>query len=271
MYCDAHAHLNDDKLYDGWQWYMDRFVSVGWKALITVGVDHVWNQRALNIVAESKKLYPDTFVGTSLGYHPSEVCFGKITSSADIDTAISQLATLYDGHKQFIVAIGEWGIDTHYPWDPYLDLQKQLFAAQCAFAMRIWLPVVIHSRDDFDSTWEVVQQYPDLVFYFHCWGYTEKELAIVLEARNNIYFGFDGNISYPKAHDLRACLLACPLDKILLETDSPYLAPQQIRWQVNEPAHIVMIYEYVADLLNLSSAILEKTIYTNFMHLFNRW
>lgn len=270
MYYDAHTHLNDEKLYPQWKNYLEKFVTIGWQGMVTVGVDTLRSQKALDIVIESRQLYPSLSFGATIGHHPSEVCFGKICSLDDITTSIQQLDALYTSASDCVVAIGECGIDTHYPWDSLIDIQKALFAAQCDFAVGLHLPVVVHSRDDFSSTWDVVQQYPDLTFYFHCWWYSAQELLLICSQRDNVYFGFDGNITYPKANTLRWSLLACPLDRILLETDAPYLAPQVIRWQVNEPANIPMIYDYVTKLLDLPLVVLQNTLQSNFMRLFGR-
>ena len=110
-------------------------------------------------------------VKATIGYHPSEVCFGNITKE-NIDERISTLRKLYDENKEHIIAIGECGIDTHYPdGSSNIALQKELFKAQCEIAKEFDLPIVIHSRDDFESTFDVIQEFKDEKIYFHCYGY----------------------------------------------------------------------------------------------------
>ena len=85
---------------------------------------------------------------------------------------------------------------------------------------------MIHSRDGYQETIDVLREFPDLVYYFHCFGYGVGEVEELLQFFPTIYFGFDGNLTYPKADNLRAACCIVPLDRLLVETDAPYLAPQ---------------------------------------------
>lgn len=109
-------------------------------------------------------------VKATIGYHPSEVCFGNITTE-NLDERLSALRLLYEENKEHIVAIGECGIDTHYDGEKHIELQKELFRRQCELAREFKLPIVIHSRSDFESTWEVVKEFREEKIYFHCFGY----------------------------------------------------------------------------------------------------
>ena len=266
MYFDAHTHLNDDKLYPQWQSYMQRFVDAWWVGLVNVGVDIEWSRRAVDIAQQSLVHFPDMLVKATAGYHPSEICFQKIP---DISTAMIVLHNFCATYREHIIAIGECGIDVHYPWEKYLDQQKELFAAQCELARELWLPIVIHSRDDFAGTWDVIQHFKDLKTYFHCRGYGPDELQFLVKELPQVWFGFDGNITYPKAENLRQSLYACPIDRILLETDAPYLTPQPKRWQDNEPANIGLVYGYVASILNQPISLLSDVVRKNFINLFS--
>jgi TatD DNase family protein len=139
------------------------------------------------------------------------------------------LKIFLDGNLQHIVAIGECGIDLHYPGDPLIKLQQELFARQCELARLYDLPVVIHSRDGYQETIDVLKDFADIKIYFHCYGYGEFEMQELQKAYKNIRFGFDGNITYPKAQNLRDALAACKRSNMLLETDAPYLAPLPLR------------------------------------------
>lgn len=268
MYFDAHTHLNEDRFYPQWQSYVQRFVDIGGKGLINVWVDMEWNRRAVDIAQQSLLHFPDILVKATAGYHPSEVCFQKID---DIDAAMLVLRAFCAANKEHIIAVGECWIDTHYPGDKRLDEQKKLFAAQCELARELWLPVVIHSRDDFESTWDVIQHFKDLKIYFHCRGYGPDELQFLVKELPRVWFGFDGNITYPKAESLRQSLYVCPVDRILLETDAPYLTPQVKRWQDNEPANIALIYEYIASILKQDLLPFSDTIAHNFRDVFAVW
>lgn len=180
------------------------------------------------------------------------------------------LQALYEKNKEHIVAIGECGIDTHYPdGAENIELQKELFHRQCQLAKDLGLPVVIHSRDDFDSTREVVKNFVDQKIYFHCYGYGKDEISILQEACHQLRVGFCGNVTYPKAQPLRDALLACDLENIVFETDAPYLAPQVLRGKTNEPANVRYIYEYVAELLQMNLPTLAEKIEKNVKRLYS--
>jgi len=298
LYYDSHTHLNDDKLYPDWQWYIQEFVDAGWWWLVNVWVDHQRNQRGIAIAQEASKSFPDTFVKATIGYHPSEVCFGKIIGShpeqndsvakdlghtimdssatpqndniKTISQAIQFLKDLYAQHAEHIVAIGECGIDTHYDGYSHITTQKELFAQHCDLAQELDLPIVIHSRDDFASTWDVVKNYKNEKIYFHCRGYGPGEVKVLQNYFPKLWIGFCGNVSYPKAQILRDSLYVTRPDAMLLETDAPYLAPQTQRGNTNKPLYVIDIYNYVASILSLDLPVLQSEIANNFQRLYNR-
>lgn len=270
MYYDAHTHLNDEKLYPQRETYLQNFIAIGGLWLVNVGVDFERSQRAVSIAQHAQEKFPDIFVKATIGFHPSEVCFGKIKNTQDIVASIQILKDLYAKHAEYTVAIGECGIDTHYDGDPYINLQKELFAQQCDLAQELNLPIVIHSRDDFASTWDVIKNYKNQKIYFHCRGYGPDEVKTLQDYFPQLWIGFCGNISYPKAQVLRDSLYVARPESILLETDSPYLAPQARRGQTNEPAYVSEIYAYVASILSLNISQLQSRLADNFHKLYNR-
>lgn len=269
MYYDAHTHLNDDKLYPERKTYLDNFIHAEWKWLVNVWVDHAHNERAIKIAREAVDHGNSCRVKATIWYHPSEICFGNITQE-NIDERISVLRKLYDENKDYIIAIGECGIDTHYPdGSNNIELQKELFRKQCEFAQELWLPIIIHSRDDFASTFEVIKDFKDEKIYFHCYGYGAEEIKILHESFPNLRVWFCGNVTYPKAQPLRDALLACDISNIVFETDAPYLSPQKIRWERNEPANVKYIYVFSAPLLHLTETQLQHQIEKNVEKLYN--
>ena len=268
-YYDAHTHLNDDKLYQDRQWYIQEFVDAGWLWLVNVWVDKEWSQRAIDIASQAKEIFPDSYIKATIGYHPSEVCFGKIANTQDITKAMQSLQDLYTKHEEYIVAIGEWWIDTHYDGDPYIDIQKELFAQQCDLAQELNLPIVIHSRDDFASTRDVVKNYKNQKIYFHCRGYGPDELKKLQDYFSQLWIGYCGNISYPKAQLLRDSLYATRPESVVLETDAPYLAPQKYRGKINKPLYVIDIYTYVASITGTDPIILKQSIADNVRRLYN--
>jgi TatD DNase family protein len=107
-----------------------------------------------------------------------------------------------------------------------LAVQQELFVKHCELAQELKLPLVIHSRDGFQETLDILQNYKDLVIYFHCRGYGPEEYKILENMFPKLFIGFCGNVTYKKAQALRDTLDIVSDDKLLLETDAPYLSPE---------------------------------------------
>ena len=281
MYFDAHTHLNEDRLFSDWQNHLQQFIDIGGKWLINVWVDADWNQRAVQIAQLSKeKRWEQIFVKATIGIHPSEASFGKIATSQDIEQAMEGLRKLYEDHPDEIVAIGECGMDAHYPdYEKVKGVQQELFHAQCLLARELGLPVVIHSRDQFPDTLEAIKNYTDLKIYFHCRWYGPDELETLHHLLPQFRFGCCGNITYPAAEQLRASLkkgVELGLQpspnshtiRRLLETDAPYLTPQKNRGKLNTPAQVVDVYEYVTKMLDVEPTSLQQIVMKNFTSFF---
>ena len=130
------------------------------------------------------------------------------------------------------------------------------------------LPVVIHSRDDFESTYEILGNYKDLKFYIHCWWYCPQEIAKVQNNFPNLWIWFCGNVTYPSAENLRNSLKLVELDKLLIDTDAPYLPVKKFRGQTNKPAMITYLYDFISDFLEIERVELEKKVKENFDRLY---
>ena len=274
---DSHTHLNAPQLFWDYKKYIENFKNAWWKKLVNVWVDFSRTERALEI----ERNFPDVCLST-WWFHPTEPIFkykdwkyefseGKLVSwEKYLELAKNYLEKLILDKK--IVAIGECGIDYHYfenlnKWQTkqeVIEQQNSLFLMQLDLAKKYNLPIVIHSRDAFYETCELLENYKDLKIYFHCWGYGPEEVKYAQKNYKNLWIGYDGNITYKKADDLRESIKVTDLDKILLETDAPYLTPQITRKEMNQPANVRYIYDYVAELLKLSRKELNFTIKTNF-------
>jgi TatD DNase family protein len=119
-----------------------------------------------------------------------------------------------------------------------LGLQKELFALQCDLAQELNLPIVVHSRDEFNQTIDILQNYKSQTIYFHCWGYGPEEYRKLNDMFPNLFIGFCGNVTYKNAQALRDTLAIVDKNQLVLETDAPYLAPQVVRGQTNHPAFV---------------------------------
>ena len=285
MLYDAHTHLNSPELFPKYEKLLENFLKVGWRLLVNVWVDYERTQRALQI----SKNYPQYCLST-VGFHPSEPIFKKKRSEEvkevwkekfkfkkdlwlswkeyleEVEKYIRQLI-----ESQEVVAIWECGLDYHYTEKngstlskDTIQKQKELFLLQCKLAQEYNFPLIVHSRDAFEDTIEILKDFKDLKIYFHCWWYSPKEIQIVRDIFPNLWVGFDGNITYKKADALRQSAQALPLQNILLETDAPYLTPQIIRKEQNQPANVKYVYEYVANLKNIDLLELELAVENNF-------
>lgn len=261
MYYDSHTHLNDDKLFDNVDFYIKEFFQGWWKWLVNVWASDIFNQRAVDIAKQYQDLL---LVKASIWYDPYSICFDSI------DFDIDNIKNLYLQNKEYIVWIWECGIDTHFEWFyEKLNSQKNYFAQQCDLAAEFNLPVIIHSRQDFDSTFDVLKNYKNNKIYFHCWGYGPDELKKIQNYFPNLWVGFAGNITYPKAQDLRDSFKLLDTNKILLETDAPYLTPQAVRWETNKPIYVKYIYDYISEQFWIDKNKLSLTIENNFKNLFS--
>lgn len=316
---DAHTHLNNEDLYIDRQTHLDNFIAMGWTGLINIGVNHDYNIRGIQICKElhdndttpiigntdkswryAKLSYTKSLIEKpryiwniqlycTIGLHPYEVVIEDITD-INMHHKIKEMCMLYAPYKEFIVGIGECGIDTYQDWsESTLSVQKDLFIQQCDLARQRWLPIIIHSRANREATHEVLKDFTDLTIYFHCRSYTPEEIKIIKKIYPDFYIGFTWNITYPKAIDIRKSLRYLihedekypdyiisgriehemktsedskfKIQNLLIETDAPYLAPQSHRWEQNEPAFIRETYEYISQLLwqDITKQVIENT------------
>ncbi len=262
---DAHTHLNSPALFLNRKKHILDFEKIWGTGLVNVWADEKYNQNGLII---SKEYDGNVFVKCTIGYSPHEVLANKV-SDDNIDNNIDKLKILYLENKNHIVAIWEIWIDTHFDSWSSLVLQKKLFKMQCELAKELWLPIVIHSRDDFDSTMEILEKFKELKIYFHCRWYGPDEIKKLKNCGlKNYRVGFCGNITYPKAQNIRDSLLACDIENILIETDAPYLSPQNLRGESNHPTNIKYTYEFISNEMKISTGNLKSKIENNFKKLY---
>ena len=199
-------------------------------------------------------------VWCALGVHPHEA-----ESWAPGDER--RLATLLADHKA--VAVGECGLDFFYDHAPR-DQQAEVLRAQCNIAIELGLPVVVHNRDSDEAMLTLLRE-PALATLradFHSFAGSQA-MAAELRARG-FCFGFSGMVTFRKADNIRVLLAATPLDRILVETDSPYLAPVPHRGQPNRPAWVVEVADRVVSEKGLTRADLDRQTAANFTCLFPR-
>jgi TatD DNase family protein len=263
---DSHTHLNQWDLYPQWKELVSEFINLWGKWLVNAWA-YDYNKRGLTITKESKTLFPNCRIKCSLWAHPCDI--EETTKS--IDEIINEIRELYKSNTSDVVAIGECWIDLHFwaQWE-MIERQKELFDKQCQLAKEFWIPIMIHSRDWFQETFDILKNYTDLTVYIHCWWYDEPEIKILLDTFPNLFIGFCWNTTYPKAENLRRSAKLIPIEKLLIETDAPYLSPQWHRWEKNSPARVKLIWEFIAQLRWISEEQLRKIVEKNFYTLYQK-
>jgi TatD DNase family protein len=238
---DTHAHL--DACADRPSALIRRARSAGVDRIVTVGTGIESSREALDLA----ELHEEVFA--ALGIDPHQ--------AGDAEAGrVDELRELLQ-HEQ-AVAVGETGLDYFRDRAPR-DRQRKLFEAQLELAAELGKPVVIHTRDAEGDTAEMLSGFEGTVV-MHCFS-SPGLLDIVLE--RGYYVSFAGNVTYPQASDLRAAAAQVPAERILAETDSPYLAPQARRGRPNEPANLVLTIAELAKIRGEDADELGARIYAN--------
>lgn len=265
---DAHTHLNAEPLSENREMYIQKFIDAGGVWLVNSGADEFYNIKWIEIAKKAEsinwKTWSNCIIKATIGWHPLECVENNITLE-NIHEKMDWIKKLYLDNISYVVAIGETWLDLHYSHSlETLELQKQLFVLHCKLARKLNLPLVIHSRDAFEETFEILKNYSDLTIYFHCRWYWVREFELLNSKFEKLYIGFCGNVTYKNAENLRETLKIVPLNQLLLETDAPYLSPQLFRWTTNHPANVKYIYDFVAQELDILIELFEKQIEKNF-------
>lgn len=252
MFVDTHAHIHV-KDFDADRAEVIKRALAANVWLINVGFDTAGNESSAKLANENKTVF---WAG---GYHPHH---------ADLATKenLNKLEELARGpYGKKLVALGEMGMDYYRNLQPK-QAQEAAFRAQLKLAKKLNLPVIIHCRDAVADTLKILEDEAAARVVFHCFTGTLEEAR---ECWNRGYMtSFTGICTYEKAGNIREIIKNAPLDKIMLDSDSPYLAPLKYRGKRNEPAYVIETFKKIAEIKNIQPQELEKILLENTVKFF---
>ncbi len=241
MWTDSHCHLS----YEG----IDAAAvadarAAGVTRMVTRGTDAVRSSEALGAARAHEGVW------ATVGVHPHEAVEG-----------VAGIEALLEEADPLVVAVGECGLDYHYDHSPR-PVQREVFAAQVALAAAHDLALVIHTREAWDDTWDILTAVgvpPRTVVHCFTGGPTEARRALDLGA----WISFSGIVTFKNAGEVRDAAALCPLDRVLIETDAPFLAPVPYRGQSNRPAWVPVVGEAVAAARRVNAEVIRQATWDN--------
>ena len=249
---DTHAHLVDKAFHQDREEMLQRAKEAGVAGIVCIGDTLASSQESLALAQEQEGIW------ATAGVHPHHA----LQAGEDLEARLLELLS-----HPLVVAVGEVGLDYHYDFAPR-DVQHQVFRRQIRIARKVGKPLVIHSREANEDVVRILQEEKaeDVGGVFHCfWG--DEELARTVLAMG-FYVGVGGPVTFKKSEALRATLKTVPLDRLLVETDSPYLAPVPFRGKRNEPAYVVESARQLAAVKGLTPEELADVTTENARRLF---
>lgn len=235
MIFDSHAHYDDEQFDIDREQLLEELPKMGVGTIVNVSANYASWRGSVELAERYLYIY------AAVGTHPDEV--GVLNE----DTFAEMKAWC---QKEKVVAIGEIGLD--YYWDNQpREVQKKWFIRQLELARELQLPVIIHSREAAEDTMEIVKKYAQgLEGVIHCYSYAREQAEEYIKM--GFYIGIGGVLTFKNARKLKEVASAIPLEKILLETDCPYLAPTPYRGKRNQSSYISYIAEALADIKQIS-------------------
>ena len=256
---DSHCHIAGQEFAGDLEAVVARARAAGVQGALTILAAD--DDAELRQAAAVQTLWPE--VRFSIGVHPHAA--GKFaaapeTAAQAVDAALASQPSAR--------AVGEIGLDYHYDFAPR-DAQHAVFRAQIALARQRRLPIVIHTREAEDDTFQILadERAGDVPVVFHCFTGTTAVARRVLDA--GFHLSLAGIVTFPRAIELKDVAAFVPLDRLLIETDSPYLAPVPHRGKRNEPAHVALVAETVAALRGDAPERIRAATTANFRRIFN--
>lgn len=255
MIFDTHCHVYDEKYIEGPIEVIKKSIQEGVDLFMIPGDNIVNSKKAIELAS----IFPQVYC--AIGVHPSDVM------ELDIEEAIKELKTLYKTSSK-IKAIGEIGLDKYWVKDEdVIAKQKEFFIRQIKLANELKLPIIIHDRDAHEETLNILKEHKPLYGgVMHCFSGSVEYLKEILKL--GLYIGLDGPVTYKNAITPKEVAAAIPLDKLLVETDSPYLTPTPNRGKINYPHYVKFVIDEISRIKSINSREIEIAAYENGKKLF---
>ena len=248
---DTHSHYDDEAFNEDREAVFQQIKEEG-----VVGVLNCACSKNSLITTNELTLKHD-FIYGALGIHPSD--------ANDYDENVKQdIINLYKKNKK-ILAIGEIGLDYYWDENPPKEVQKEVFRSQMKLAEELELPVVIHDRDAHQDTLEIIKEYPDVTGVVHCFSGSVEFAQECIKL--GYYIGFTGVVTFKNAKKIVQVAKEIPIDRILVETDCPYMSPEPNRGKRNRSDYIEYIINKISEIKEIEPAEANKVFNENFKRL----
>ena len=256
MIIDSHCHLEYEPMFSNLKKIIDRAVENNVKYFLSISTTDESFEKILKILANYNNVY-----GT-YGIHPHETKNYASLSSGQIIKKLNL--------NEKIIGIGETGLDFYYDHSDRI-IQKKVFIEHIKAAQRLNLPLIVHTRSAEDETYEILKsekKNKDFKILIHCFTGTKNFAHKLVDL--GCYISASGVVTFKKSKELAETFMSLPNDRILVETDSPYLSPEPLRGKPNEPSHIIHTVNFLANLKAISSESFGETTTANFFKLFGK-
>lgn len=253
MLFDTHVHLNADQFFEDQEETIQRAFDAGVRYMVVVGFDRQTIPLAIEIAEQYETIY------AAVGWHPVDA----------VDMTHEDLAWIEElsSHPK-VVAIGEMGLDYHWDKSPE-DVQKEVFRKQIALAKKVNMPIIIHNREATEDIMELLQEENagEVGGIMHCYNDFAEYVQAFLDM--NFYISLGGPVTFKNATLPKDVAVEVPLDRLLVETDAPFLAPHPYRGKRNEPSYVKLVAEKIAELRDMPFEELSNITTKNAFNFFN--
>ncbi|KMO87558.1 hydrolase TatD [Megasphaera cerevisiae DSM 20462] len=247
MLFDTHCHVNDEAYTEDRDAMLQRAIDAGVQYMMCPGTDVQTSAEAIALSHQYPQIY------AAVGIHPEDAALATTAGLAQLRQWLQT--------EDKVVAIGEVGLDYHWP-EPSHEIQQDVFIEQVKMAVELDMPIDIHDREAHGDTMDILRQYgKGIRGVFHCYsGSLEMAQELI---KMGFYIGFTGTMVFPKSTKLKRIVQELPMDRILIETDCPYLTPPPYRGRRNEPSYVQYVAGEIARLRDMDLADVQRITLEN--------